>query len=261
MTRRQFTGTLLAAPVLRAQTSKARGKQLCDKIIYALGGDALRFMHTRTETGRAYSFYREELSGLAVARIYTKYLGPESQGAIRMTQRQVFGKKQEDAVLFTTDEAYDVTYRGAKPLQDDRVNQFHETTLQEVFYILRERLDEPGVELEASGADIVENQPVERLEIYDAKDHHVQVWVNSTTFLPVKQRFKRWDPVIKDQREEVTRYSKYREINNGVMWPFETERERDGEKIFQLFSEHVSVDDPLADSMFELPRGIKILKK
>src|ERR1700744_3618520 len=112
MTRREFAasvvGTLAAGRSLTAQTPKERGKQLRDKIIYALGGDAFRNMRTRTETGRAYSFYREQLSGLAIARIYTKYLPSESPGSIRMTQRQVFGKKMEDAVLFTTEEAYDV---------------------------------------------------------------------------------------------------------------------------------------------------------
>jgi hypothetical protein len=261
MTRRTFTASLLALPALRAQTAKEHGKQLRDKILYALGGDAFRNMRTRTETGRAYSFYREQLSGLAIARIYTKYLPPENTGDLRMLQRQVFGKKQEDAVLFTTAEAFDVTYRGAKPLADDRVKQFQETTLHDVFYILRERVDEPGMEFESAGADVVENQPVEMLDIYDAENRNVRVWVGATTLLPVKQRFYRWDPIIKDRREEVTRFSKYRDVGNGVMWPFETERERDTEKNFQLFSDHVTVDDPLAESLFELPNGIKILKK
>jgi hypothetical protein len=252
---------LAGSAAFGADNPKDRGRQLRDKVIYALGGDAFRNMRTRTETGRAYSFYREQLSGLAVAHIYTRYLPPDSSGAVRMLQRQVFGKKLEDAVLFTTDEAFDVTYRGAKPLADDRVKQYHETTLHDVFYILRERLAEPGIEFESPGPDVMENQPVEALDIFDAENRNVRVWVNATTFLPIKQRFYRWDPTINDRREEVTRYSKYRDAGNGVMWPFDTERERDTEKNFQLFSEHVTVDDPLAGSMFELPNGIRILKK
>ena len=87
------------------------------------------------------------------------------------------------------------------------------------------------------------------------------MWVNSDTFLPVKQRFYRWDPIINDRREEVTRYSKYRDVGHGVMWPHAIERERDTEKIFLLYSDHVTVDDPLPDSMFELPNGIKMLSR
>jgi hypothetical protein len=253
----------LAAP---GETSKERGRRLLDKIIAALGGDNFRGMQTRTELGRAYSFYRDQLNGLAVARIYTKYLEPEEKpsgdgAGILELQRQVFGKKLEDAVLFTTAEAFDVTFRGAKPLADDRVKQFHESTLQDIFYILRERLSEPGMEFESPGPDVIENQPVEALDIFDSSNRSIRVWVNSSTFLPIKQRFTRWDPTINDHREEVTRYSKYRDVGHGVMWPFDTQRERDTEKIFEMYSEKVTVNDALPESMFELPNGIKILKK
>jgi hypothetical protein len=268
MTRRSFALSLAASSVAGkyavAETAKDRGRQMIDKIILALGGDAFRNMRTRTETGRAYSFYREQLSGLAIARIYTKYLTPDQPGdktGLAEIQRQVFGKKLEEAVLFTQTDAYDVTFRGAKPLPDERVKQFRETTLHDVFYILHQRLNEPGIEFEARGSDVIENQPVEAVDIFDAENRNVTVWVNSSTYLPAKQRFYRWDPTINDRREEVTRYSKYRDAGNGVMWPYSTERERDTEKNFQLFSDHVSINESLPSSMFELPSGIKILKK
>ena len=56
-------------------------------------------MRTRTEIGRAYSFYRDKITGLAPAHIYTEYL---SEGtSIRERQREAFGKKQEDIVILT----------------------------------------------------------------------------------------------------------------------------------------------------------------
>lgn len=254
MTRRTFALSLATTALLRGETAKDRGKRLVEKVVQGLGGSAFTNMRTRTETGRASSFYREQLTGYAVAHLYTKYL------AGGQLQRQVFGKHLDDAIIFTKNEAYEVTYRGAQPLADDKVKQYHETTLHDVFYILHERLNEPGMEFEAGPIDVVENQPVETLEIYDSDNRHITVWVNSNSFVPVKQRFVRWDPTIKDQREEVTRYTKYRQTG-GVMWPFSITRDRDGETIFQLNSEHVTINDALADSMFELPTGIKILKK
>jgi hypothetical protein len=251
---------------LAAETAKDRGKRLVEKTIAALGGDAFRNMKTRTEIGRAYSFYHERMNGLSIARIYTKYLDPDDlhtgvKTGICELQRQVLGKKQEDTVLFTTNEAYDVTFRGAKPLPEKQVEQFRETTLHDVFYILRERMDEPDLEFEGAGADVVDNQPVEAIDIYDSENRTIRVWVNSDTFLPTKQRFYRWDPIVNDRREEVTRYTKYRDAGNGVMWPHAVERERDAEKIFQLYSDKVKVGDPLPESMFELPNGITMLKR
>jgi hypothetical protein len=269
-TRRDFllsvAASIPAIPALAADSPRDKGRRLADKVIGGLGGDGFRNMYTRTEIGRAYSFYRDKISGFSLARIYTRYGAARSDnagegGGLRQMQRQVFGKKQEDAVLFTASEAFDVTYRGAKPLADERVKQFRESTLHDVFYILRERYTEPDVEFEDAGADIIENQAVQILDVFDAENRQLRVWVSSISFLPVKQRFRRWDPIINDWREEVTRYTKYRDVGHGVMWPYSTERERDTEKIYEMYSEHVTIDDALPESMFELPNGIKILKK
>jgi hypothetical protein len=262
MTRRTFALSLTASTVFAGETAKERGKRLVDKVIEGLGGNAFRNMRTRTEIGRASSFYRDQLTGYSQSRIYTKYLEPDADAKILELQRQVFGNKKDDgAVLFTTNEGYDVTYRGAKPLADDKVQQFRDATLHDIFYILRERVSEPGIEFEAAGADIVENQPVEALDIYDSENRNIRVWVNADTFLPVKQRYYRWDPVINDRREEVTRYTTYRAAGSGIMWPHAISRERDTEMVSGLRSERVTVNDPLPDSLFELPNGIKILKK
>ena len=40
---------------------------------------------------------------------------------------------------------------------------------------------------EAQGSDVVENQPVETIDIYDADNRKVTVWIHSDTMLPVKQ--------------------------------------------------------------------------
>jgi len=141
------------------------------------------------------------------------------------------------------------------------VKQFQETSLHDVFYILLKRFQEPGIAFESRGKDVVENLPVEVIDIFDAENRNVTVWIHSSTMLPVKQRYLRWDPTINDRREEVTRFSKYRESGNGVMWPWDLQRERDKEKIFELYSDHVTIGEDLKGDLFQLPTGVKILKK
>jgi hypothetical protein len=261
MTRRTFVA-LFPCAAFAAETAKERGNRLVEKVIEGLGGDAFRNMRTRTEIGRASSFYRDQLTGYSQSRILTKYLEPDADAKILQLQRQVFGKKLEDgATLFTTNEGYDVTYHGAKPLADDKVEQYREATLHNIFYILRERLSERGIEIEGVGGDVVENQRVEALDIYDADNRNIRVWVNADTFLPVKQRYYRFDPLIKERREEVTSYTTYRAAGNGIMWPYAISRERDTEMVSEFRAERVTVNDSLPDSLFELPNWIKILKK
>ena len=57
-----------------AETSLERGQRVDRRAVAALGGESFLQMQDRVETGRAYSFYRENLSGLSLAQIYTRYL-------------------------------------------------------------------------------------------------------------------------------------------------------------------------------------------
>lgn len=255
---------LLALAPAAAETNKERGQRVAREALAALGGENFLAMRDRVESGRAYSFYREQLSGLARATIYTRYLtppNPSAAGELLLRERQSFGKEENSgAVLFTGGAGYEVTFRGARPLAADRVDRYRETTLRNVFYILRLRLNEPGLILESKGADIVDNQPVEIVSITDADNREVTVCFHRSTKLPVRQVFYRRDPKTRDRIEEVTVFSKYRDVGGGVQWPFSIQRTRDGEKIFEMYAESVTVNQDLTDGLFLLPSGIKMLK-
>ncbi len=79
----------------------------------------------------------------------------------------------------------------------------------------------------------------------------VTVYFHQVTKLPVKQTFSRLDPKTKDRDEEVTRFDRYRE-NNGIQWPQQITRERNGEKIYQIFAETVSFNQDLTDDLFSV---------
>ena len=260
MTRRTFALALAASATrARAADRQSRGRELIDKAIAALGGDVFRNMRTRTESGRAASFYHDRISSLSNARIYTKYLAKNGPEKLHEVQRQVYGKKQDDSFLYAPSGAFEITFRGARPLPEDRAEQFTEGTLHEVFYILHQRLNEPGVDFDAHGIDVTDNQRVEVIDCYDADNRNTTIWLNANTFLPVKSRYSHWDPIVKERREDVTRYTNYRSTA-GLTWPHGTERERDTDKMFQLYADKVTIDSELADSFFELPAGITALK-
>jgi hypothetical protein len=261
---RLFCSLLLAFAGARAESNFERGKRVIDAAVEALGADQFLRMTDRIESGRAYSFYREELSGLSIAKIYTRYLTrpePPTPGFFGLREREAFGKNEDSAVLFSEGQGYELTFRGARPMADDRLDRFKESTLRNVFYILRQRLGEPGLILESRGSDVIENQPVDIVDITDADNRVVTVYFNRTTHLPVRQTTIRRDPQTKLRIEEVTRYSKYRDVGNGVMWPFDIQRERDGEKIYQMYSDSVVINQDLKDDLFTLPASMKILKK
>jgi hypothetical protein len=254
---------LLSAACL-GQTAQERGKRLIHETLDALGGPKYLAMKDRVESGRAYSFYREELSGLSIATIYTRYVRPSEPpvpGALLVDERQSFGKDERSgAAVFMAGKGYQITFRGARPIPEETNVRYKDSMLHNIFYILRERLDEPGMIFEDRGSDIVDNQPVRILDITDSDNRTVTVYLHHSTKLPVRQVYYRRDPKTRDRNEEVTIFAKYRDVG-GVMWPYDIQRLRNGERVFQMFSETVEIDKGLPSSLFVLPPGITMLKQ
>ena len=266
MTRRQLLA-MVPAGCARAQSEKLRrGRQIVDEVLAALGGPKFLAMEDRTEAGRMYSFYREQLRGLSKATLYTRYLTPPSgpaEGRVYLRERQSFyrdAKKEDYAILFDEKNGWNITFRGASPLAPDAVERFRDTTLRNIFYILRQRLNEPGLIIEYSGSEVVDNTPIDRVTFTDSENTSVDADFHTSTRLPVRQIFYRRDPITRERRQELTRFDKYRDVG-GVKWPYNFQRERDGERIFQLYSEQVTVNSSLTDELFTLSPDMKVLPR
>jgi len=248
---------------LAQTTAEQRGKKIIDDAVAALGGQKFLTMSDRVESGRAYSFYRDELTGLSLAKIYTRYLTVakgKSGEELGVRERENFGKNEDSAVLFLENGGWEITWRGAKELPKDRFDRYRDSTLRNILYLLRQRLNEPGMIFESRGADVFDNQPVEIVDITDAQNRMVTVYFHRSSKLPVRQIYSRRNPETKERDDEVTRFSRYREAS-GVQWPHQILRERNGEKIYEIFSESVVINQDLTDNLFSLPAPGKTVEK
>src|SRR5580658_1278348 len=81
---RGLFAVMICCAALHAQTfpSDPRAKKAIDDAVEALGGQRFLTMQDRVESGRAYSFYRDKISGLSIATIYTEYtsIAPDKTG-------------------------------------------------------------------------------------------------------------------------------------------------------------------------------------
>ncbi|HEY4361817.1 MAG TPA: hypothetical protein VGN17_12635 [Bryobacteraceae bacterium] len=252
-------GVLALSQTSSTTASEVRGKKVVDDALAALGGQKFLTMQDRVETGRAYSFYRDELNGLSLATIYTRYIPPvegKTGKDLSLRERQAFGKNEElGYVLFRENGGWEVNFRGPKKMEDERLERYQDSTLHNVLYIFRVRLHEPGLIFESKGADVVENAPVEIVDITDSENRVVTVYFHQSTKLPVRQVWVWRDPKTKDRNEEVTRFARYRDVGGGIQWPMQITRERNGEKVYQIFSDSVAVNQNLADDLFAVPTG------
>jgi hypothetical protein len=237
-----------------ATSSDKRAKQVIDDAIAALGGEKFLTMEDRVESGRAYSFYNDRLTGLSIAKIYTRYttVAPSESGRILATrERQEFGKNADTAAVFREEGAVNINWRGAMPLPKDQFERYRDSTLRSILYILRVRLHEPGLTFESRGTEVVDYLPVETVEVIDSENRSLKVYFHQSTKLPIKQVFNWREPQTRELNEEVTRFARYRE-NGGIQWPQQITRERNGEKIYQIFAESVQFNTDLTDELFSL---------
>lgn len=258
-----LSGGLAAAQIASPVETAAmkRGRKLIEEAVAALGGENFLALKNKVEKGRVFSFRRQRVSGLSWATIYTRYLvappRPEP-GALYLRERQAFGKNESWAVLFNEFGAWEVTYRGARPLSRETIDRFRESRRRDIFYILLRRLNEEGLVIEDRGTDIVDNRPMRAVDITDAENRVVKVYLDYSTRLPLREVYSRRDE-DRVPHQEVSFFDKYRDVGGGVKLPFVIQRERDGERAFSMYADSVLINQDLTDEIFTLPGGMKML--
>ncbi|HEV2445275.1 MAG TPA: hypothetical protein VGS58_05115 [Candidatus Sulfopaludibacter sp.] len=251
---------LLPLRAQTAETRQARGKRVVSEALAALGGDSFLHMQDRVESGRAYSFYRAEMSGTSIATIYTRYLAPVP-GKVMQRERQSFGREEQDGfVLFTETEAWEVTFHGARPMEPDLLQRYQDSVLRNIFYILRQRLQEPGMEFYSQGTDMYERVPVEIVDITDAAGATVTVYFSQFDKLPVRQVYRRRNAQFRDFDTEETTFAKYRDVT-GIKWPYDVQRHRNGDKVYEMYASSVEINKDLKDDLFTLPKNARVLTR
>src|SRR5579875_3353832 len=96
---------LFGSRLVGAQTADP-GRKVIDDAVAALGGDKFLHMENQVATGRIYSFFHDELSGLDIAKIYTQYLSSPPPKGVAIREREVLGKKQDYSYLFLEDQGW-----------------------------------------------------------------------------------------------------------------------------------------------------------
>ena len=247
--------------LLQAQTRQEQGKLLVEQALSALGGDAFLQIRDRVQNGRAYSFYQENLRGMGVITIYERFDPlPEDAGPdwLPVSRREVYTEEGDYYSLFQNGRGWEVTYRGARPLPQERLALYRESTRRNFFYFLRYRLQEPDLYFYYQGIEIIDNVPTDAVDIADSAGDMVTVYFRRSDHLPVQQVYTRRDPKTRVPYEEKSIYSKYRSIG-AVTIPWNIRNERDGEKIFEFFGASAEINQDLGDDLFSLQQEVPVL--
>lgn len=226
--------------------SDQKPRDILNAAIQALGGKAFLGAKDMRAEGRAFQFGRdEELQGLARFTEYEKF--PDKL-------RQELGKDKEVVVVINGDKGWDKTFRGVREYPEEEMLRIRENRLLSVENVLRFRLNEPGVTLRYAGTDLIGNRLADLVEVEDADNRLVTIAVDQSDKLPVRRQWSRRNPKTRLLEKEVELLGNYRKLGD-IQTPFYSMRERDGQKIFEVFLTTAAYNQNLPDSLFQRPPG------
>ena len=225
--------------------SAAKAKELFDRAVQALGGDAFLQVKTAQYGGRVYGFRRGDLSGLAQVVQYVRY--PDQS-------REEYGEKKEEIHITNGDKGWMIDINGVHPVPEEEMKSRRESRSMRAFYVLRYRLGEEGSIVEYVDRDLWENREVDVVRFVDKDNNVLQFALDRSTALPARTTWVHRDPMTRERIEEVETFGNYF-TRNGVATPRRTVRLRNGTRVFEAVIQEAHFNIPHAESLFQPPPG------
>lgn len=261
LTRRMFTLGAAGVAGLRAETRQEKAKRLVDEAFAALGGQRFLDVKTQIRAGRAYSFYNRQVRGMARITIYDRFddMQPDpAEDWLPLKRREVYTEKGDYYALFLNGAGFEVTYRGTVPQPEDYMLRYRLASRRDIFYFMRYRMHEPGLYYYYKGTEIIDNVPADALDIVDAEGEAITLYLRQSDGLPLQQEYLRRDPKTRIPYEEKSLFGRYKPVGD-VLLPWVIRRERDGDRVFELYADRYEANVPLSADLFTVPNNLPML--
>ena len=232
-----------AVPADQGNAHKARA--IIDQGIQALGGEAFLTIRDREQQGRIYSFHHGRESGGGVFWSFTEF--PDKE-------RVEITKERDIAELYVGDKAYELTYKGARAIEEkDRLDYMRRRRFS-LDTVLRSWVTDPGVIFLYEGPAIAAQHSSDQVTLINSQDESVTLYFDTDTHLPVKKSFTWRDPVDRQKNLEEEVYENYRQVS-GIMAPYNVTRFFNGDMSNQRFLNSVTINQGLDEAMFNPNSG------
>ena len=163
-------------------------------------------------------------------------------------------KERDIAELYVGNKAWEITYKGAHPIEQKDLDDYLRRRRFSLDTVLRTWVNDPRVVLLFEGAAVAAQHPAQQVTLVNAQDESVTLYFDSDTHLPVKKSFSWRDPVDRQKNLEEEVYENYRPVS-GVMAPYNLTRYFNGDMASQRFLNSVTINQGLDEAMFDPHSG------
>jgi hypothetical protein len=235
-----------APPPNAADEDTRKAKALVQQGIQALGGQAYLTIRDREQQGRGYSFHHGRPSGNGA--VFWSFSEFPDKERIEIT------KERDIAELYIGNKGYEITYKGAHPIEEKELIDYLRRRRFALDTVLRTWVNDPGVIFLYEGNAIAAQHPAVRVTLINAKDESVTLFFDADTHLPVKKSFEWRDPVDRQKNLEEEIYENYRQVS-GIMAPYNVTRYFNGDMGSERFLNSVTINQGLDPAMFDPNSG------
>lgn len=234
------------AQELMPEQSTAKARQVLQQVISALGGQAYLDVHDTDCDGRIAQFgSHDELMGFTLFRDLWSLPDKNRMEYISKGEHTIAGFLMgADGLMithggsmitvFNGDEGWMLDKSGVSDEPEDMVKDFTEQVKSGMNNMLRTRRNEPGVEVQYGGPDLIDLKEAEWIEFTDRDRRDLRLAVDKLTHLPLRWVVATRDPDTRERSEVTTSYTQYISID-GVKTPLSIVRARNGRKLTQTF--------------------------
>src|ERR1700720_3148296 len=132
-----------------------KARALLDQAIQALGGQAYLNIHDMQQEGRTYSFHHGRPTSNGV--LFWRFVEYPDKERIEVT------KERDVAYLYTGDKGYEITYKGAHPMDKKDLNEYLQRRRFSLETLLHSWINDPGVAFFYDGNALAGNLPAQQI--------------------------------------------------------------------------------------------------
>jgi hypothetical protein len=257
-----------ARPAIAGQTqellpeqSAAKAKQVLQQVITALGGQAYLNVRDTQCDGRAAQFGTAgTLMGFTLFR--DLWLLPDKNRTEYFTKGEHtilgFFLGSDDLLIthggamitvFSGKEGWSLDKSGVSDQPEDLIKNFSEQVTSGMNNMLRRRMNEPGVDVQYAGTDLIDLKEAEWIEFTDSDHRQMRLGIDKYTHLPLRWIVATRDPESRENTEFTTSYTQYMALG-GVKTPLSIELSRNDHKVSQTFLSSCTYNSDLAPQVF-----------
>jgi hypothetical protein len=246
---------------LLPEESAAKGRQVLKQVIAALGGQNYLSVHDSQCDGREAEFGTAgTLMGFTLFR--DSWIWPDKNRVEYFTKGEhtILGFLMGGDGLMIThggatitvyngQEGWSLDKSGVSNQPDDLIQNFNEQVKSDMDHVLRNRINEPGMDVEYGGPDLIDLKEAEWIEFTDRDHRDMRLGIDKYTHLPLRWIVSKRDPETRVTTEAITAYTQYM-LQDSVKTPLSIELSRNDRKVSQTFFSACKYNSDLSPSMF-----------